>query len=133
MEPITSLEENNNYDSPIILLDYSGSVKSIFNGTETIFDHMLKLVKDVANYDKFKNGRIIIWSTEANYFGKIIIDNNFAKNIKTIISEQKIKPGQTDLSSGFNIIENIWFNKNRSIYILTDGEINEDKYGLKNI
>jgi hypothetical protein len=138
MQPIESVEitKYNTDDTPIILLDYSGSTGSKFSDNDTIFDHMLKLVKQVSVNDGFLEAHVILWSNKGKYLGKIttcddtrtIINQEFGKDyfnvvadtvaddfgtrVKEIIQNNSYKPGLTDLSSGFKEIDREWFNDN---------------------
>ena len=116
-----------NTDIPIVMIDKSGSTKSFMQSGKTILSTFSDIIKNhLKSFDK-KICRVIFWCNEHHIFENHVPINDIDKAID-YIEQSKIKRSNTDVSVAFKYMPNEWLLESKNIYIITDGDINQDKY-----
>ena len=113
--------ENTSNDIPIVLVDKSGSTQSLMSTGKSI---MITFADIISKHIKSKY-RLMFWCDKY----EIIDDIVYLDETKEIIDDI-IPAGMTDMSMAFEFIPVEWLSACHNIYILTDGDINEDKYNF---
>lgn len=135
---------------PIVLIDNSGSTAS-----KITINNKLRMKKKNAKFSKFAMGLsttydsvttleyevdviqkklteldcsqcyIMFWNTDQTHAK----DPINVSDIKNVMKEMKIgSSGGTDVSIAIHNIPDSWYQKNAHIFIVTDGEVNQDKH-----
>ena len=108
-------------DIPIVLIDNSGSTDTKMLTGKSI----LNTFGDVIDMHITKNYHLMFWSNKHKIINHIISIKNTLSVIKDITPD-----GQTDISVAFNFMPNEWLSRCDNIYILTDGDVNKNKYNF---
>lgn len=116
-ETVTS---NTNNDIPIVLVDTSSSTKSKMNTGKSILNTFADVILKHIN----RNYRMLFWDYSYHIIDGLI---NITNTI-SIIQNANRAGSATDISVAFKHIPNEWLTECDNIYILTDGDINADKY-----
>lgn len=135
MQSIHALDQKDYHKIPIILLDYSGSVMTLFDNDKRVIDHLVDMIKETAKQDNFQKAHLIMWSSFAEYCNVIDIANI---DINNIINNLKIKSDCTylvpALKEVYKIHDRIAINNVSNnivpLYIFTDGEIGDSEIDL---
>jgi hypothetical protein len=112
MQPLKNLDKHADNNNPIILLDYSGSTMAPFYDQKRIIDHLVDLIKQVAQYDNFDHANVVLFSDTAFNVGTVSISN---LDIYKLIVDSIIEPGSTQLAPALVRIDQIIRNPNGRI------------------
>ena len=110
---------------PIVLIDKSGSTSSRLYSGKSIYNTFI----DIIIKHIFTDYRAIFWCTKYKLVQETIRVNNTQKIFENMENECG---GSTDVSVAFNVLPVEWIQECENIYILTDGDINRDKYDFAN-
>lgn len=109
---------------PIVLVDNSGSTSSNLNGKPILHQevHIIKNILKNKGYDKC---HVMYWNSSEKHSNEVIEVTNLEKSMHDL----KINStGGTDISIAVHNIPELWYQKRTVIYMVTDGEVNGDKY-----
>lgn len=118
------LKKNNKEIIPIVLIDNSGSTSSNINNL-TILMQEVKIIKNILMKKEFEKCYVMYWNTTEKHLNDSINVTQLDESLKTLHVNST---GGTDISVGIHNIPQLWYQKKTIIYIVTDGEINGDKY-----
>lgn len=130
--PLETIIDNEYDKCPIFLVDKSGSTD------HTMTAHSIKIFKlfgqIIQNKLKQKNiefCNLIYWSSSAFVVEEPVQVDTINENFKNMKTSDNFGGG-TDLSCAFQALPLNWYNQKPvvDIFILTDGELNEDAHGL---
>lgn len=110
---------DNENDIPIVLIDKSASTKSEMKTGKTILNTFSEVVIKHVN----RPHHLLFWSVKSEIISDIIDNNSINETIDRVKSS-----GGTDVSAAFHNIPKEWLERCNNIYILTDGDVNEDKH-----
>lgn len=134
MQSVWQHDTKRYHNVPIVMLDFSASVKSIYQNNETIFERLVTLLKDIAIRDSFKFAEVILWASTAKHLGRLKIS---AIQGKQLLKSKPIPNGSTNLFQGFTQISEEWYEDEPEIeseivpiYVFTDGEITDGQQEL---
>ncbi len=121
-----SVNKINNISSsiPLILIDNSGSTASKIEGT-TILTFEVKLIQEKLITMGCDKCYLMFWDSSQTHVKEPI----YVTDLHQTFIDLKIRPsGGTDISVAIHNIPDSWYQKHTHIFILTDGEVNEDKF-----
>ena len=111
---------NSNNDIPIVLIDKSGSTATKMSTSKSI----MKTFADVIQKHIQNEYHLMFWSDKCQIIDDIVTVSSTEAIDNVVIG------GQTDISVAFKHMPSEWLETSNHIYILTDGDINRDKYGF---
>jgi uncharacterized protein YegL len=114
-------------DEPIIMIDNSGSTSGVMATKKTILMTMIDVIEKKLKLKKINKCNIIEWNSEA----KIVEEHMSCESFNEL--QIKVCPkGMTDISSAFNILPKHMIKDKKivDIYVITDGDVNQDKYNF---
>lgn len=118
-------EKHNPTDIPIVLIDNSGSTSDKFKKNSDILKKEVSVAKNYLTARGYKTCYVMYWSTSANFESKELNVVDIETNFKT---RRISSSGGTDISVAMHAIPDTWYQEYTNIIIVTDGEINADKY-----
>jgi hypothetical protein len=122
---VTHNEKKVRTDIPIVLIDNSGSTDDKFKSTSRILKKEVAVAKSYLTKSGYTECYIMYWNTSVDFRQKSVKVSELEDDFKT----HKIKAnGGTDISVAINAIPNVWYQEYTNIIIITDGEVNADKY-----
>lgn len=114
---------------PIVLVDNSGSTASMYSNTgQNILKNEVDIIKKILLEKKYEKCYIMYWNTSEIHSKESIEVATLDKSLKNLGVNAT---GGTDISVAIHNIPDLWFQGVTDIYIVTDGEVNEDKYKFK--
>jgi hypothetical protein len=109
---------------PIVLIDNSGSTSSYIHHISTL-NYEVNLIQKKLTDLGCKQCYVMFWNSYQTHEKDAI---NVCDLQKTMIHMRIVPTGGTDVSVAIKNIPDSWYQKHTHMYIVTDGEVNEDKF-----
>lgn len=125
LKQLSEYKANNISSSvPIILIDNSGSTTSYIHGMTTL-EYEVKLIQNKLTKLGCQQCHLMFWNSSHT----LVNDPVNVTELYNTFKRLKINShGGTDISVAIHYIPDLWYQKHTHIFIVTDGEVNEDKY-----
>ena len=118
----------NTTDIPIVMIDKSGSTRHSMKTGKTILNTFANIIQThLKSYDK-QQCHVLFWCDECHYYDDIIPISEIELIINDVENISDMRRGNTDISVAFENMPKEWLLEGKTIYILTDGDINSDEY-----
>lgn len=118
-------------DTPIILIDKSGSTTSNMKSGKTILSAFSDVInKQLSNYKSF---HVLFWCTSVFVVDKVIGMSELHNVIEDVNTSKNYERDGTDISVAFKKMPKEWLENSKNIYILTDGDVTDDTYKFSDL
>lgn len=125
LEELSESKINNiSLSIPIVLIDNSGSTSSLIGNLSTL-KYELKLIQDKLTTLRCQECYLMFWNSSEIHCNEAIKVSDLFK----VFERLKIRPtGGTDISVAIHNIPDSWYQKQTHIFVVTDGEVNQDRF-----